>query len=71
MELVSGQEMIVHLPLCALPEAAKRVLIVGGGDGGVLREVCRHKSVEHVDMAEIDAMSTLSLIHISEPTRRS
>mmetsp|Transcript_28870 Transcript_28870/g.63219 ORF Transcript_28870/g.63219 Transcript_28870/m.63219 type:complete len:329 (-) Transcript_28870:352-1338(-) len=52
----SYQEMIVHLPLCALPEAPKRVLVVGGGDGGVLREICRHKSVERADMAEIDAM---------------
>lgn len=33
---------------------AKKVLVVGGGDGGVLREVCRHKSVESVELAEID-----------------
>ena len=35
-------------------EAAKKVLIVGGGDGGVAREVTRHASVEVVDQAEID-----------------
>lgn len=52
----SYQEMIAHLPLCSLDEAPKRVLVVGGGDGGVLREVTRHESVEKVDLAEIDGM---------------
>eukprot|EP00242_Pyramimonas_sp_CCMP2087_P013634 CAMPEP_0198197958 /NCGR_PEP_ID=MMETSP1445-20131203/1511_1 /TAXON_ID=36898 /ORGANISM="Pyramimonas sp., Strain CCMP2087" /LENGTH=325 /DNA_ID=CAMNT_0043867383 /DNA_START=86 /DNA_END=1060 /DNA_ORIENTATION=+ len=52
----SYQEMIVHLPFCALPEPPKRVLVIGGGDGGVLREMLRYKSVEKADMAEIDAM---------------
>lgn len=48
------QEMITHLPLFAHPEP-KRVLIVGGGDGGVLREVARHRCVEKIDMCEIDS----------------
>merc|ERR1712060_547471 len=48
-------EMIVHLPLCAITKPAKRVLVVGGGDGGVARELTRHASVELVDVAEIDA----------------
>lgn len=52
----SYQEMIVHLPLCALAEAPKKVLVVGGGDGGVLREIVRYASVEQADMAEIDKM---------------
>ena len=30
------------------------MLIVGGGDGGVLREVARHKGVKTIDMCEID-----------------
>lgn len=47
------QEMIAHLPLFAHPEP-KKVLIVGGGDGGVLREVARHKCVTRIDMCEID-----------------
>ncbi len=34
--------------------AAKRVLIIGGGDGGMLREVAKHASVEHITMVEID-----------------
>ena len=35
-------------------EAPKRVLVVGGGDGGVLREVARHDSVTDIQIAEID-----------------
>ncbi|MFS7994963.1 putative spermidine synthase [Helianthus anomalus] len=49
------QEMITHLPLCSIPNP-KKVLVVGGGDGGVLREVARHSSVEHIDICEIDKM---------------
>ncbi|WP_067706692.1 polyamine aminopropyltransferase [Erwinia sp. ErVv1] len=47
-------EMMTHVPLLA-QGAAKRVLIIGGGDGAMLREVSRHKSVEHITMVEIDA----------------
>jgi spermidine synthase len=51
----SYQEMITHLPLCSVPNP-KKVLVIGGGDGGVLREVSRHVSVEQVDICEIDKM---------------
>ncbi|MAC82391.1 MAG: spermidine synthase [Rhodobacteraceae bacterium] len=47
-------EMLTHVPILA-HGAAKRVLIIGGGDGGMAREVLRHASVEHVTMVEIDA----------------
>lgn len=47
-------EALVWVPLSNLP-SAKSVLVVGGGDGGVLREVCKHPTVERVDMVEIDA----------------
>ncbi|XP_022945657.1 spermidine synthase-like [Cucurbita moschata] len=49
------QEMITHLPLCSIPNP-KKVLVIGGGDGGVLREVARHSSVEKIDICEIDKM---------------
>lgn len=49
------QEMITHLPLCSIP-SPKKVLVVGGGDGGVLREISRHSSVELIDICEIDQM---------------
>jgi len=46
-------EMMVHVPMLAHPNP-KRVLIIGGGDGGILREVLSHKNVEHVTQVEID-----------------
>ncbi|KAH8255032.1 hypothetical protein KR032_006213 [Drosophila birchii] len=49
----SYQEMISFLPLCAHP-SPKKVLIVGGGDGGVAREVVKHPLVEEVHQVEID-----------------
>jgi spermidine synthase len=47
------QEMLVHVPLLA-HGAAKNVLIIGAGDGGVLKHVLMHKGVERVVMVEID-----------------
>lgn len=47
-------EMLAHVPLFA-HGAARRVLIVGGGDGGMLREVARHREVARVVQVEIDA----------------
>lgn len=46
-------EMIAHVPLFTHP-MPKKVLVIGGGDGGTAREVLRHKSVEHCVMVEID-----------------
>jgi len=46
-------EMISHVVMNSHPEPA-RVLIIGGGDGGVLRELCRHQRLQAVDMVEID-----------------
>lgn len=46
-------EMIAHVPLQVHPEPRK-VLIIGGGDGGTAREVLKHSSVEEVVMVEID-----------------
>eukprot|EP00250_Pteridium_aquilinum_P014957 c22303_g1_i1 orf=146-1312(+) len=51
----SYQEMITHLPLCSINNP-KKVLVIGGGDGGVLREIGRHNSVEQIDICEIDQM---------------
>uniref|UniRef100_A0A1B6E4G1 Spermidine synthase n=1 Tax=Clastoptera arizonana TaxID=38151 RepID=A0A1B6E4G1_9HEMI len=49
----SYQEMISFLPLSSHP-APKKVLIVGGGDGGVVREVAKHPCVESIVLVEID-----------------
>ncbi|XP_005100180.2 spermidine synthase [Aplysia californica] len=51
----SYQEMLAHLPL-SCHRNPKKVLIIGGGDGGVAREVLKHSSVEEVHMCEIDEM---------------
>lgn len=48
-------EMMAHVPLFAHPNP-RRVLIIGGGDGGTAREVLAHKGVERCVMVEIDAM---------------
>jgi spermidine synthase len=47
------QEMLTHVPLLAHGDA-KRVLIIGAGDGGVLRRVLMHNNVERAVMVEID-----------------
>ncbi|MBW2101912.1 MAG: polyamine aminopropyltransferase [Deltaproteobacteria bacterium] len=46
-------EMIVHVPLSVHPHP-KRVLVIGGGDGGTVREVLKHPGVEQIDVCEID-----------------
>jgi spermidine synthase len=47
------QEMLTHVPLLA-HGAAENVLIIGAGDGGVLRRVLLHNTVKHAVMVEID-----------------
>jgi spermidine synthase len=47
------QEMLTHVPLLA-HGAAKRVLIIGAGDGGVLKRALQHRGVEKAVMVEID-----------------
>lgn len=49
----SYQEMIAHLPLASHPNPEK-VLVIGGGDGGVVREVLKHPSVKSVVLCDID-----------------
>jgi spermidine synthase len=46
-------EMISHIPLFTHPNP-KKVLVVGGGDGGAIREILKHKSVEKAVLCEID-----------------
>ncbi len=46
-------EMMAHVPLMALDKPS-RVLVIGGGDGGVLREVLKHSCVEKATLVEID-----------------
>jgi len=46
-------EMIIHVPLLTHPNP-KKVLVIGGGDGGSIREIVKHKEVEEVHLCEID-----------------
>ncbi len=58
------QEMLAHVPLLA-HGAARDVLIIGAGDGGVLRRVLQHRSVERATMVEIDeAVIRLAKAHL-------
>ncbi|UDQ97050.1 spermidine synthase [Lentisphaerota bacterium WC36G] len=47
------QEMMTHVPLFSHPNP-ENVLVIGGGDGGILREVAKHKCVKNIDICEID-----------------
>uniref|UniRef100_A0A6P4FSA8 Polyamine aminopropyltransferase-like n=1 Tax=Drosophila rhopaloa TaxID=1041015 RepID=A0A6P4FSA8_DRORH len=58
------QEMLTHVPLFTHPDP-RRVLIIGAGDGGVLRRVLEHRAVEKAVMVEIDgAVIELSKQHL-------
>lgn len=46
-------DMIVHVPMATNPNI-KHVLVIGAGDGGTIRELCRYKTIEQIDMVEID-----------------
>ncbi|MGE5495482.1 MAG: polyamine aminopropyltransferase [Burkholderiales bacterium] len=46
-------DMIVHVPMAAKPDV-KNVLVIGAGDGGTVRELTKYKTIEHIDMVEID-----------------
>ncbi|NLC26819.1 MAG: polyamine aminopropyltransferase [Fastidiosipila sp.] len=48
-------EMIVHIAMAIHPEV-KKVLLIGGGDGGALRELCRYPDIEQIEMVEIDSL---------------
>ncbi|MFZ9886392.1 MAG: spermidine synthase [Myxococcota bacterium] len=49
-------ELLVHVGLCrkGSPPGKRRVLVIGGGDGGSAREALRHSDVERVDLVDID-----------------
>ena len=48
-------EMIVHVPMAVHPRV-RDVLVIGAGDGGVIRELVRYPEIEHIDMVEIDPL---------------
>ena len=48
-------EMITHVPMAVHP-LVKKVLVIGAGDGGVIRELTLYPEIEHIDMVEIDPL---------------
>lgn len=48
-------EMITHVPMCVNPDAHD-VLVIGGGDGGTVRELLRYPTIRHIDLVEIDEL---------------
>ena len=48
-------EMITHVPMAVHPDI-KDVLVIGEGDGGVVKELARYKSVRRIDLVEMDSM---------------
>lgn len=48
-------DMIVHVPMATAPKI-KKVLVIGAGDGGTIRELTRYKSIEKIDVVEIDKL---------------
>ena len=50
-------EMIAHVPLFVHPNP-KNILIIGGGDGGTIRECLKHSEIQKVDLVEIDQLVT-------------
>ena len=48
-------EMITHVPMAVHPNV-KKVLVIGAGDGGVVRELTRYQGIEQIDMVEIDRL---------------
>ena len=53
-------QVLVHPGLLAHPTGARRVLVLGGGDGGTIREVLKHISVREIVLVEIDEAVSLS-----------
>ena len=48
-------DMITHVPMATNPNI-KKVLVIGAGDGGTVRELTKYHTIEQIDMVEIDKM---------------
>ena len=46
-------EMITHVPMAVNPNI-RNVLVIGGGDGGTVRELVKYKTIESIDLVEVD-----------------
>ena len=48
-------EMITHVPMAVHP-CVREVLVIGAGDGGVVKELCRYEQIERIDLVEMDPL---------------
>jgi spermidine synthase len=48
-------ELLTHVP-CSKIKNLEKVLIIGGGDGGIARELCKYRSIKEIIVAEIDGL---------------
>ena len=53
-------EMITHVAMASNPDI-KNVLVIGAGDGGVVKELTRYDRISHIDIVEMDAASNNSV----------
>lgn len=60
-------DMIVHVPM-AVGKNIKKVLVIGAGDGGAIRELVRYKDIECIDVVEIDEMVVKSCVEFMPQT---
>lgn len=60
-------EMITHVPMAVHPNV-KNVLVIGAGDGGTIRELCKYDCIENIEMAEIDQKVTEMCMKYFEET---
>ena len=49
-------DMLVHVAMATHLDGIRDVLVIGGGDGGTVRELTRYASIQHIDLVEIDPM---------------
>ena len=61
-------EMIVHVPMAVHPHV-KKVLVIGGGDGGVARELSYYEEIEQIDVVESDRTFVDCLLYTSPSPR--
>jgi spermidine synthase len=63
-------EMIIHTPLSINPQI-ERVLVIGGGDGGSVRELTKYETIKKIDMVEIDErVVRLCQIHLPQTSSK-
>ena len=60
--------MTTHIPMAVHP-SVKNVLVIGAGDGGIIRELTKYPEIEHIDMVEIDRAGSGSVQEISAADR--